>query len=250
MKKTFFLLVMCIGFSTLSFAQDTLVLLNGDSIVSKVSEISNSKIKYKDFYNIHGPDLIIRASKVQRIIFENGEEKIFSVGWESTFANESLGRNIVSYHMFDVIYNDFTFSYERISKNKRIGYRIPLSIGFNDEYSNSRDYFNIGYTGFGLNIYPAPHKKWTYFIGPEIQLGIGKEEVYHYGYPDGSSYSEWSRFLVGKLFLANGVHFSPVPELCLNSMLSLGVRYFDNSDYYDSGFRKAAYFTLMVGYRF
>jgi len=91
MKKTFFLLVMCIGFSTLSFAQDTLVLLNGDSIVSKVSEISNSKIKYKDFYNIHGPDLIIRASKVQRIIFENGGEKLFPSVGNQLLEKKALG---------------------------------------------------------------------------------------------------------------------------------------------------------------
>ena len=78
MKKAVLLLVILFSFSTLSHSQDLIYMVNGDSIISKVTEISVENIKYKKFNNLEGPQFIISKGEVSKIVLNNVNEELIS----------------------------------------------------------------------------------------------------------------------------------------------------------------------------
>ena len=62
-------LVIFYVFSKLSYSQDVIYLINGDSIISKATEMNNESIKYKDYNNLEGSQHIIAKEKVSKIVF-------------------------------------------------------------------------------------------------------------------------------------------------------------------------------------
>lgn len=247
MKKTLLLSIILVLIIS-AFGQDIIYIKKGGIYEAKVIEISVSEIKYREHLFPEGPIMVVKASKVNKIVFENGNEKIISGGPKGNDIN--LGRSILSYHMFDVVYNEITFTFERINKSKKMGFKIPLSIGFNPDYSGPRDYGSLFYSGFGLNLYPANHRTWTYFLGPELQIGLAEDRLYISGYPDKPSYYKTYEFVFGKLLVNNGVHYSPSEHLCLTTIVGVGLRYYDNPDQYNNGLRSTFNFTVMLAYRF
>ena len=59
------------------FSQDTIYLTNKEKIISIVTEISDSEIRFKEFTNPNGPDFIVKKTAVDHIVFKNGEQKQF-----------------------------------------------------------------------------------------------------------------------------------------------------------------------------
>lgn len=57
--------------NALTKAQDTIVLINGNKVLSKVLEISSKYVKYKDFTNLEGPDYVLEKEEILSIIFQN-----------------------------------------------------------------------------------------------------------------------------------------------------------------------------------
>jgi hypothetical protein len=228
------------------FSQDTIYLTNKEKIIALVTEISDSEIRFKEFSNPNGPDFIVKKTAIDHIAFKNGEQK--------QFIKEKriipYGRNILSYHLFDIVYQDFAISYEHILKNGMVGFKVPLSVGFNNhEGSNGPfQYKNLAYTGLGVNVYVTGQRMASYFMGPELQFGIGEEDDYYYdGYYE--EYSE-TQFFYGKLLINNGFSFSPIQNMRIATVLGIGVRYFDIPESEESGVKSAAYFTFTMGYRF
>ena len=231
---------------TFVFSQDTIYLSNKEKIISIVTEISDSEIRFKEFTNPNGPDFIVKKTAVDHIVFKNGEQKQFKKEKQIT----PYGRNIFSYHLFDIIYKDFAISYEHILKNGMVGLKVPFSVGFNNDGSNNGpyQYKNLVYTGLGVNVYVTGQRIASYFMGPELQVGIGEEEYYYYdGYYD--EYSE-AEFFYGRLLINNGISLSPTPNMRITTVLGIGVRYYDVPDSDDSGVQSTAYFTFTMGYRF
>jgi len=76
MKKVLFILF-CIT-TICSYAQDVIVLKDGTTILSKVTEVSSSEIKYKKISNIDGPIFTIKSSDVLSINYNNGEKDSFN----------------------------------------------------------------------------------------------------------------------------------------------------------------------------
>jgi len=244
--KTVFLAYAVVLFTVSVVAQDTIYLVNKEKIISIVTEISDNDIRFKELTNPTGPDYIVKKSVIDHIVFKNGEQK--------QFIKEKriipFGRNVVSYNLLDLVYRDFTFSYENILKNGKIGFKVPFAIGFNNDADNSGpyNYKNLAYTGLGLNVYVMGQRMASYFMGPEIQFGIGKDYTYdNYEY---NSYYNESEFFYGRLLINNGIAFSPVPNMRLTSVLGFGIRYYDVPDSEDSGLQSTAYFTFTMGYRF
>lgn len=58
--------------------QDIIYLTNGEEIESKITEISESEIKYKKFTYLDGPSYILNADKVFMLVFENGTKEIIN----------------------------------------------------------------------------------------------------------------------------------------------------------------------------
>ena len=231
-------------------AQNTIIFNSNQKTAVIIKEISDLEIRYKNFSNPDGPVYTTNRNSVYKIIFQNGEQEQIS----KKKHKEGYGRNIVNYHIFDLIYRDFSFSYEHILKNGKFGLKIPVAIGFNNtDYNNGpRQYSNLLYSGFGLNVYLLGQRMVSYFIGPEIHLGIGKDHYYYYDEYYYQSYDKTEDFVYGRFLINNGVSFNPIHNFRLAVVLGLGVRYYEleKSDNDDDGLRSTGYLTFSMGFRF
>jgi hypothetical protein len=77
MKKMFFLF-MCLFSLSPIFAQDNIILKNGDELKSKILEVATTEIKYSKFDNPTGPIYTILKSDVFMIKYENGSKDTFA----------------------------------------------------------------------------------------------------------------------------------------------------------------------------
>lgn len=68
--------------NALTKAQDTIVLINRNKVLSKVLEISSKYVKYKDFTNLEGPDYVLEKEEILSIIFQNGKIQKFNEATE------------------------------------------------------------------------------------------------------------------------------------------------------------------------
>lgn len=75
---TALLIILFSGLVKSSFAQDVIILTNGDEILSIVNEVGIDVIKYKKFDNQTGPVYTIEKSKVFMIKYQNGSKDVFS----------------------------------------------------------------------------------------------------------------------------------------------------------------------------
>ena len=246
MRKFLSVLALFFFFSFFSFSQDEIILNTGEKIKVVVTEVDKKQVKYKKHSNPEGPVFVVNKRDVSKIVYKNGEEDVFS-GGGSLY---NFKQNIFAYNIFDVVYNQFAFSYEHISKNGKMSFLIPLSIGYSDRYG-PKEFQDYGFTGFGINLFPTGQHRVTYYLGPELQIGIGEDYVYaddpYYGY---DNYNKTSRFVYGRFIINNGLVYSPVVNFRLNASFGLGIRYYDLPDSYDSGLQSTAYFTISMGYAF
>ena len=132
-----------------SNAQDIIYKKDGSKEEAKIVLVGEKEIQYKKFNNLEGPIYTINKKDIALITYENGEyETIKTAGDEKKAAkaelSENFAKNLVTYHLFDVIYGDFTFSYERILSSGTVGIKIPLGFGYayNSDYFNSNDNFD------------------------------------------------------------------------------------------------------------
>lgn len=85
-------------FSFIAHAQDVIVKKDGNTITSKVTEITSSEIKYKKFSNQNGPTYTINKNEVNYINYENGERETINASVNSnntsiSFVNTPGGTN-------------------------------------------------------------------------------------------------------------------------------------------------------------
>ncbi|MGD1841800.1 MAG: hypothetical protein ACFB0B_13025 [Thermonemataceae bacterium] len=106
MKIRIICLLACLITAQASFAQDILMLKNGEELEIKTLEVGESTIKYKKFTNLEGPTYTVEKSKVFKIKYENGGEDLFNVVEENTSRTTSNARN-----------NDGTFPDQSINVN-------------------------------------------------------------------------------------------------------------------------------------
>lgn len=78
MKQTTLILLAIIFNVTLSFSQDIITTKTGEDILAKITEISNSEVKYKKFDNLDGPLYTMLKSDILMIRYENGSKEIFN----------------------------------------------------------------------------------------------------------------------------------------------------------------------------
>lgn len=76
-----------------AFAQDVIVLKNGNEIKAKVIEITPTEIKYKKFDNLQGPTVVIVKSDVFMIKYENGTKDVINAG-STTSGSEAKSASV------------------------------------------------------------------------------------------------------------------------------------------------------------
>lgn len=92
MKKQF-LFVLQLFIATFCFSQDIIVKSNGDEIKTKIIEVNQLDIKYKNFDYPSGPSFSISKSDVFMVRYENGTKDVFNDVKSKNNANTSNTSN-------------------------------------------------------------------------------------------------------------------------------------------------------------
>jgi len=142
------ILALSLMLSNFVYAQDVMTLRDGNDLSVKVTEISETEIKYKDFSSLDGPIRVIVKSEVFSIKYENGLKSVFN--------NEPIiqQNNTIVYKPSEnhgKIYDKDTSDYAKIGRKSfsgpRVGYTYITS-GTTADYLAARGK-NPGITQFG-----------------------------------------------------------------------------------------------------
>lgn len=253
MKKLYLILLISLA-GLASRAQDKIFLQTGEQITGKVIEIQEDLVKYKRADNKSGIVYTTRKKNVFMVQYENGTTEFFNAKNKKKEKPTPIldGANLIHIHAFDMVYNDLTFSYERLIKGGKIGLQVPFGIGYNKVvYYGYGDYSNKFYSGLNINLYPTGQGKWSFFVGPSIRYGMGKSKFYSWD-EIGNSTEVIKSFYYGKLFVNLGIMYSPSQSFSISAIGSLGIKYFNESidTYIDKGIYSAAHFSINFAYRF
>ena len=242
----------------LSYSQDIIYKTDGTKEEAKVSLVGEKEIQYKKFNNPDGPVYSVNRDEILLITYENGEYETFSKEKSEAVdvkpdLTKDFAKNLISYHLFDLVFGDFAFSYERILSNGQVGIKIPVSFGY-DYYSDVFEFRNVFYSGITVNFYPTGQGKWRYFVGPQVRVGVGQENDYVYYYDENGYYlydeQVENQGIYTKFFVDNGVMFTPVRNFSISAIGSIGIRYFPESAYNEDVIRTDGAFALNISYRF
>ena len=139
-------------FSCIAHAQDVIVKKDGNTITSKVTEITSSEIKYKKFSNQNGPTYTINKNEVNYINYENGERETINASVNSnntsiSFVNTPGGTNASDTELLNNFYaQNAAKKAKKLKKTAYIGGGILLAAsipffvtaingeGYNDDY--------------------------------------------------------------------------------------------------------------------
>jgi|AntAceMinimDraft_9_1070365.scaffolds.fasta_scaffold00089_24 hypothetical protein len=251
--KKIIILITAISFITINLvSQDFIYKRNlTDRIAATNINVQNIETTYNIFGDESGQAYSIANNDISMIAFENGEIRFFER--EKKIAHRrNFKKNIINYHLFDLVVNNFKISYERIVSNGKIGIQIPFAIGYGDEdnLSGFDDVYNKFYTGISLNFYPTGQGAVRYFMGPGIQIGNG---FFNDGYSNGyGQYTEANiDTFVFRFLINNGIMFTPIEALSISLVGSLGIRYTDKVKYNnDNNVKTVGAFSANLSYRF
>jgi len=229
-----------------SYSQDIIYNIDGSKIEAKVEEVGKSEVKYRKFDNTDGPVYVLPKREIMMITYENGSHDIINEKSEEFQLQTDFTRNIISFHLFDLLYNSVTLSYERILGNGTVGIRIPVTVSYGED--DIYNYTRIFGSGIIVNFYPTGQGKWRYFVGPDVQMGVAESSWYDYY----NSYSQYKteNCLYTRFLIDNGVSFSPIKNMSVSVLVGLGIRYLAEGDEYESGFNTDGQFSFNLSYRF
>lgn len=251
--KKITILVTAILFATLNvISQDFIYKSNlSDRIAATNINIQNLETTYNIFGDESGQIYSIENNEISMIAFANGDIRFFE-SEKKISRRRNFKKNIINYHLFDLVVNNFKLSYERMISNGKIGIQIPIAIGYGDEdnLSGFDDVYNKFYTGLSLNFYPTGQGTVRYFMGPGIQVGSG---FFNDGY--NSIYGQYTEeninTFVFRFLINNGIMFTPIEALSISLVGSLGIRYTDKVKYNnDNNVKTVGAFSANLSYRF
>jgi hypothetical protein len=252
MKITFLIAVLLAGSIINGWSQDVIYLFSGKQITGKVMSINKEDVFYhpKD-----DPVITKRAAldKVVMIVYENGSSHIIAAPPREPRKKDSIryGNNLLSFHLIDLAFEDFTLSYERILKSGKLGIQIPISIGVGHPEQSYYNFYNTYAGAFVLNYYPAKQRKFNYFNGLMLQGGYGTGVEYvdsNYQTVDYKKTDMW----YGKFLVNNGIYWNIAPTIRLSAYLGLGLAYYDkrSNEYLPAGISTCAKFSINMSCRF
>ncbi len=125
------LVTVCLSFifCTTINAQDKILLKNGDELSAKVTEITETEVKFKKFDNLSGPTHVIYKSDIFSIKYENGTKDVFNnvpntvVVQEPTYiVTEPVVKSSPADNTFDPDTSDFAKRRRKTFSGPRIGF--------------------------------------------------------------------------------------------------------------------------------
>jgi len=253
MNKYLFLIIALLVVITNVSAQDFIYKRNQTERVEATNiKVLTSETTYNLFGDDSGDIYSLTNKQISMIAFENGDVRFFER--EKKIVNRhNYKKNIINYHLFDLVVNNFKLSYERIISNGKVGIQIPFAIGYGNDgnISGFDDVHNNFYTGISINFYPTGQGIIRYFMGPGIQVGTGYFDDYYYDNNTGQSHYNNIDTFVFRFLVNNGVIFTPIEALSISLVGSLGIRYTGETQYDDdNNVRTVGAFSANLSYRF
>lgn len=207
---------------------------------------------YALFGDDSGTSYSLANKQISMIAFQNGNVRFFERE-KKVINRNNYKKNIINYHLFDLVVNNFKLSYERIVSNGKIGIQIPIAIGYGNDgnISGFDDVHNEFYTGISINFYPTGQGVVRYFMGPGIQVGTGYFDDYYYdNNTNQDQYNNIDTFIF-RFLINNGIIFTPIDALSISLVGSLGIRYTDKTEYDDdNNVKTVGAFSANLSYRF
>ncbi len=247
MTKYITSIIVLLFISISAISQDFIYKKDGGRIVADKIEVLLDQTNYAIFGDKSAELFSINNNEISFIAFENGEVSFFEKESRSR-QRYNYKKNMINYHLFDLIVNNFKISYERIVAKGKIGIQIPIAFGYGDELSGYDNIDNKFYTGVTLNFYPTGQGKVRYLMGPAIQVGSGNyDDSYSYG--NNWDHKTYDTFFL-RFLINNGVMFSPIQELSLSVIGSIGIRYIEVTSENYNGIKTVGAFAFNLSYRF
>jgi hypothetical protein len=123
-------------------AQDKIILTNGEEVMAKVTEVTDSEIKYKRADNLNGPNMVVYKSRVILINYANGSQDVFS-----DFKNnkpeitddiyKATNSGVIKTQSWTPAVDDFVPQTTKKFDGPRIGFTF-LTTGTNSDYVTDR----------------------------------------------------------------------------------------------------------------
>lgn len=264
------LTLVLIGASSLLIAQDKIEKRQGDMMNVKVIEVNDEFVSYRLPNEPNGVVYKIRKESVSKITYENGTVETFAnAGFTPMvvntddqapiYASSNFGKNIVNFDFLSILYNEIGMSYERVSDNGFVGFKIPfiLGMGTNAKTQIRTDVGHRFQIGLDVNLYPTGQGSTKYFIGPSIRIGESYDytearTVYNSNSPYGS-YEPASvvNYNVLAFQVNNGIVFQPTYHFNVSLILGIGLRRLtDQSGVLETVAKNYGTFNANVAYRF
>jgi len=124
--KKLVLLVTLSAITIIVFSQDNIVLKNGDEIVAKVLEVSESNIKCKKFNHQYGPSYTKSIDEIFYIKYSNGEKDIFLNNVNNKSSNNIANKKVLI--SGSSIFN-YTNTFENDYLYSRSNFNLTASVG-------------------------------------------------------------------------------------------------------------------------
>jgi len=206
----------------MSNAQDKLTFKTDEVIQAKIIRITKSKITYKKHSNVAGPEYEVDKKIVKTIAFENGDVESFVNSNSLPF---EVKKSIISFNYGDFLANRFSFSYERLLNDGKLGIKIPFGVSYDnpESYNNNRMLY---YSGLDLKFYPLGQRRLTYSVGFGSRVGVVNDYYYPYydPYYDYYYYPEIKKRLAAGFYMNNGLTLHIVENMSISGMFGLGLR--------------------------
>lgn len=209
MKKVLFIISLAVA--QLATAQDIIVTKQSEKIDAKIIKVTDTEIEYKKYNNLEGPTFSLSTSKINTIIYSNGDVQAFNVAEEKR--NSSSSR------------------YTSSNSGKKDGYKSALSIGFSMPVIHET-YDDHGFYSETVNMY-------GFHIGYIGKMPFNDYFAFRHGELINCAFGDGGHMLdlkipllaeVGTTFENDmGVYFCAGPQILFG--LSLGNEFFDYSEY-------------------
>ena len=99
--KKISLILLSVLITSFAFAQDVIITKDGKKIESKILEVNEYDIKYKNFENPDGPTYTMKKSEIATIVYEGGQVDVFNMDVNVAPARQVVPNNTIFYTKAD-----------------------------------------------------------------------------------------------------------------------------------------------------
>lgn len=210
-------------------AQDTIVLKDGKVRIGEITEFGKRELTLSSA--TEGPALyfIISLSEIDHIVFSNGVRKDYrreSGGWSH--------RLLFSYDLTAWMYLNQGIGVEWISRDGRLGVRMPFQLGIPQWQQGDKFTFSIlqyvWHTGLDLNLYGRVAQNRYVFCGPAFRIAKvdmqWNRSLRDYSFETATAPTGESRIVAWQI--NTGIVHRYSAHFSFTALFGIGIRQFDN----------------------